>query len=278
MAEVRSSVLDAAASRAAASWKVLGRSTLARRAVIVALLVLIWQGIAAFQDNPILLPTFSQTAGAFLTAVLEDRLLEAAAASLVVLLKGYAIAVGLGLLLVSAAVANTFAREVLHTLAAMFSPLPAIALLPIAMLWFGLGERSLLLVLVYSVIWPFALAALAGFESVPQTQRLVGRNYGLRGLRYVIHILIPGALAPILAGLQVGWAFAWRTLIAAELVFGVTSSEGGLGWFIYRARNELLTDKAFAGLAAVIIIGLVAEAVVFRTIERATVRRWGMQG
>lgn len=278
MAEVRSSVLDAAASRAAASWKVLGRSTLARRAVIVALLVLIWQGIAALQDNPILLPTFSQTAGAFLTAVLEDRLLEAAAASLVVLLKGYAIAVGLGLLLVSAAVANTFAREVLHTLAAMFSPLPAIALLPIAMLWFGLGERSLLLVLVYSVIWPFALAALAGFESVPQTQRLVGRNYGLRGLRYVIHILIPGALAPILAGLQVGWAFAWRTLIAAELVFGVTSSEGGLGWFIYRARNELLTDKAFAGLAAVIIIGLVAEAVVFRTIERATVRRWGMQG
>jgi NitT/TauT family transport system permease protein len=71
--------------------------------------------------------------------------------------------------------------------------------------------------------------------------------------------------------------FAWRTLIAAALVFGVTSSEGGLGWFIYRARNELLTDKAFAGLAAVIVIGLLAGAVVFRTIERATVRRLGMQ-
>jgi NitT/TauT family transport system permease protein len=71
--------------------------------------------------------------------------------------------------------------------------------------------------------------------------------------------------------------FAWRTLIAAELVFGVTSSEGGLGWFIYRARNELFTDKAFAGLAAVIVIGLLMEAVVFRSIERVTVRRWGMQ-
>jgi NitT/TauT family transport system permease protein len=137
-------------------------------------------------------------------ALVQDRPLEAAVASLLVLLKGYFTAVALALLLVSAVVANSFAREVVQTLAAMFSPLPAIALLPIAMLWFGLGEGRLLRVLVYSLIWPFALAALAGFESVPETQRLVGRNYGLRGLRHVVHILIPGALAPILAGLQVG--------------------------------------------------------------------------
>jgi NitT/TauT family transport system permease protein len=262
---------------AARLWKFIAGSTAARRFLILVLFALVWQGVAAYGDNPILFPTFIETASAFWDAVWQDRLLAAAGASLLVLLKGYVFAVALALVMVSAAVANGFAREVLQTLATMFSPLPAIALLPIAMLWFGLGEKSLLLVLVYSVIWPFALAALTGFESVPETQRLVGRNYGLRGLRYVMHILIPGALAPILAGLQVGWAFAWRTLIAAELVFGVTSSEGGLGWFIYRARNELYTDKAFAGLAAVIVIGLTMEAVVFRTIERATVRRWGMQ-
>lgn len=273
----RAAAAEVRMSFAARMWKSIAASTAVRRVVILAAFALLWQGVASYEDNPILFPTFTDTARAFWEALLQDRLLAAAGASLLVLLKGYVISVVLGLLLVSAAVANGFAREVLQTLAAMFSPLPAIALLPIAMLWFGLGERSLLLVLVYSVIWPFALAALAGFESVPETQRLVGRNYGLRGPRYVVHILIPGALAPILAGLQVGWAFAWRTLIAAELVFGVTSSAGGLGWFIYRARNELLTDKAFAGLAAVIVIGLLMEAVVFRTVERATVRRWGMQ-
>ncbi len=75
--------------------------------------------------------------------------------------------------------------------------------------------------------------------------------------------------------MRVGWAFAWRTLIAAELVFGVSSSSGGLGWFIFRARNELFTDRVFAGLATVILIGLLVEAVVFRGLETLTVRRWG---
>lgn len=72
------------------------------------------------------------------------------------------------------------------------------------------------------------------------------------------------------------WAFAWRTLIAAELVFGVSSGAGGLGWYIFQARNELYTDRVFAGLAAVIIIGFVVENTVFRTAENATVNRWGM--
>lgn len=75
-----------------------------------------------------------------------------------------------------------------------------------------------------------------------------------------------------------GAAFAWRTLIAAELVFGTTSGKGGLGWYIFQSRNELFTDKVFAGLAAVIVIGLLFEHIVFDAVERLTVRRWGMQG
>jgi NitT/TauT family transport system permease protein len=106
---------------------------------------------------------------------------------------------------------------------------------------------------------------------------MTGRNYGLGGLRIVLQILIPGALPAILSGLKIGWAFAWRTLIAAELVFGTTSGQGGLGWYIFQSRNELYTDKVFAGLAAVIVIGLLIEHIVFQSIERITVRRWGMQ-
>ena len=154
--------------------------------------------------------------------------------------------------------------------------LPAIALLPLAMLWLGLGEASLLLVMVHAVLWPFALSALTGFEQVPETQRLVGRNYGLKGPAYVALILVPAALPSLLSGLKIAWAFAWRTLIAAELVFGVSSRAGGLGWYVYRNRNELLTDRVFAGLVTVIVIGLLVE-VLFRAVEERTVRRWGMQ-
>jgi NitT/TauT family transport system permease protein len=89
--------------------------------------------------------------------------------------------------------------------------------------------------------------------------------------------LVPAAFPSILSGLKVGWAFAWRTLIAAELVFGTTSGSGGLGWFIYENKNVLDIPAVFAGLFTVIVIGLVVEGLIFRTLERATVRKWGMQ-
>ena len=88
---------------------------------------------------------------------------------------------------------------------------------------------------------------------------------------------MPAALPSILTGVKIGWAFAWRTEIAAELVFGASSGSGGLGWFIFEARNQLDTAAVFAGLTAVVIIGLIVENLFFRLIERHTVRKWGMQ-
>jgi NitT/TauT family transport system permease protein len=105
---------------------------------------------------------------------------------------------------------------------------------------------------------------------------MVGRNYGLHGLSYVGRILIPAAFPASPTGLKIGWAFAWRTLIAAELVFR-SSGSGGLGWFIYENKNQLEIANVFAGLFTVIMIGLLVENVIFRTIEQRTVRRWGMQ-
>jgi NitT/TauT family transport system permease protein len=159
----------------------------------------------------------------------------------------------------------------------MFNPLPAIALLPLALIWFGLGQGSVIFVLVHSVLWAIALNTHSGFRSVSNTLRMVGMNYNLRGLRLVGKILIPAAFPSILTGLKVGWAFAWRTLIAAELVFGVSSGSGGLGWFIFENRNQLETANVFAGLFTVIMIGLFVENVIFAAIERNTVQRWGMQ-
>ena len=175
------------------------------------------------------------------------------------------------------AVSTRIGTDLLSTLTAMFNPLPAIALLPLALLWFGLGIPSLVFVIVHSVLWAVALNTHSGFLAVSETQRMAGQNYGLRGVRYVMNILIPAAFPSILAGLKIGWAFAWRTLIAAELVFGVSSRSGGLGWFIFENRNELETDYVFAGLTTVIIIGLLVESVIFRTVETHTVRKWGMQ-
>ena len=224
-----------------------------------------------------LLPSFSATASAFIDGIASGELIAKSAISIRLLLQGYLLGIGAAFALTALAVSTRFGRDLLGTLTAMFNPLPAIALLPLALLWFGLGQASLLFVLVHAVLWPLALATFAGFQAVPETLRMAGRNYGLRGLRFVLLILVPSALPAILSGLRIAWAFAWRTLIAAELFFGASSGQGGLGWYIFQNRNELYTDKVFAGLASVILIGLLVESLGFHTLERLTVRRWGVQ-
>jgi NitT/TauT family transport system permease protein len=248
-----------------------------RKSVILVVLALLWEGAARYQNNDLLLPTFLQTARAFAEGMASGELLAKARISLAVLLQGYFAGILAAFVLTTAAVSTQLGRDLLSTLTAMFNPLPAIALLPLALLWFGLGQGSLVFVLIHSVLWPLALNTYAGFQGVPETLRMAGRNYGLKGLRYVLQILVPAALPSIVSGLKIGWAFAWRTLIAAELVFGASSGKGGLGWYIFQNRNELYTDRVFAGLALVILIGLLVENLVFHTLERLTVRRWGTQ-
>lgn len=248
-----------------------------RKAVILLWLMLLWEVTGRLVDNDLLVPTFTQTAVAFGQGLASGELLLRAAVSVKVLLQGYALGVVAAFGLTSLAVSTQFGRDLLSTLTSMLNPLPAIALLPLALLWFGLGDNSLIFVLVHSVLWPLALSTYSGFLAVPETLRMAGRNYGLRGVRYIFQILVPAALPSILSGLRLSWAFAWRTLIAAELVFGTTSGQGGLGWYIFQNRNELYTDRVFAGLALVILLGLLVENLLFNTLERVTVRRWGMQ-
>ena len=248
-----------------------------RKAIILVALAALWQAYGLWLGNPLLFPTFTDTLSAFFENIANGVIPARTLVSLETLLIGYGIVIALAAVLTTIAIGSRIGADMLEALTSMFNPLPAIALLPLALIWFGLGKGSIIFVLVHSVLWAIALNTHSGFRSVSNTLRMVGLNYGLRGLKLVRFILIPAAFPAILTGLKVGWAFAWRTLIAAELVFGVSSGAGGLGWFIFENRNQLETANVFAGLFTVIFIGLVVENVVFATIERKTVRRWGMQ-
>jgi len=248
-----------------------------QRLTILVTLIVIWELYARWLNNGLLFPTFTETIRTFSKDIANGVLIDRTMTSLRTLAIGYALGLALATLLTTIAVASTAGTRVLSTLTAMFNPLPAIALLPLALIWFGLGTPSLVFVIIHSVLWAVALNTLIGFRGVPETLRMSGRNVGLKGARYVGLILIPAAFPSILAGLKIGWAFAWRTLVAAELVFGVSARSGGIGWYIFEARNDLDTATVFSGLLAVILIGLVVESVFFRAIEARTVNLWGMQ-
>ena len=252
-------------------------STTVRRTVILVLLALVWEAYARWSNNPLLFPTFTETIEAWWDGINSGVIPQRLAVTLRMLAMGYGIGLALAALFVTVAVSTRIGTDLLSTLTAMFNPLPAIALLPLALLWFGLGPPAIIFVIVNSVLWAVALNTHIGCMAVSMTLRMAGQTFGLKGFRYVVKILMPAAFPAILSGLKIGWAFAWRTLIAAELVFGVSSGSGGLGWYIFENRNLLDTANVFAGLLTVMAVGLFVESLVFRTIERKTVRRWGMQ-
>jgi len=240
-------------------------------------LAAVWEIYARWLSNPLLLPTFLQTIRALASSIMSGQLPRAVVFTLGLLLKGYAAGLLLAGILTALASSSRIVADLLEILTSMFNPLPSIALLPIALIWFGLGDNSIIFVLIHAVLWSAALNTYAGFRGVSSTLRMVGQNYGLSRTGYITRILVPAAFPNILTGMKVGWAFAWRTLIAAELVFGVSSGSGGLGWYIFENKNQLLIANVFAGLLTVIVLGLIVENLIFKTIENATVRRWGMQ-
>lgn len=261
-----------------------------RKFSILVFVVVAWQLYTVIAQVPeLIFPTFSSTVEALVNAFVNEGLLINVWNSLSVLLIGYAIGIAIAAVLVVLGVATRFGADLLTTLTAMLNPLPAIALLPMAMIWFGLGNEAIIFTLLHSIVWPVALNTHAGFQSVSETMRMVGRNYGLRGLPFIYKVLIPAAFPAILTGLRIGWAFAWRTLIAAELVFGGSvmdtsgmlgaegSNAGGLGWIIFQNQMDLRISYVFAGLFTVILVGLIIENGIFRNIEERTVQKWGMQ-
>ncbi len=265
-------------------WEKLVDMDPVRKFSILILLMVVWEAYTQLSGvSELILPKFSSTAAALWAAITGEQLMIMVWNSMKILITGYVIGLVIATVLSTAAIMTRFGSDVLSTLTAMLNPLPAIALLPLALLWFGLGSDSIVFTLLHSVIWPVALNAHTGFMGVSETQRMVGRNYGLRGLTYVVKVLIPAAFPQILMGLKIGWAYAWRTLIAAELVFGGAiadtegTASGGLGWFVFSNQMDMQIPHVFAGLFMVILVGVIVENVIFTNIEIKTIRKWGMQ-
>jgi NitT/TauT family transport system permease protein len=236
----------------------------------------IWEIASRCIDEPLLLPTFTATAEALLDAFKGDGVIFSHInESLIVLLTGFAIGSILAIVVTVLAMTNRSSSQALAALTATFSPLPAVAIFPIALMWLGINAKSMVFVAGFASFFPVSVSVLQGLRSVSETTRFVGMNFGLRGISFVIRILIPASLTFLLSGLRSGFANGFRALIAVEMVIGAASGKGGLGWYLMANKQNLEIPSVYAGIICIMLIGLFFEAF-FHYVEKVTVERWGM--
>ena len=248
-----------------------------RRTLVVLALLAAWQiYVTASGVNPLLFSSPAAVGKALVKGIASGSLISSTATTLRVLLIGMAIGSVIALVLTTLAVWTRVGEDVLIVCSSMLNPLPSIAVLPLAILWFGLNSKALVFVVANAVIWPIAINVNTGFRTIHPTILAVGRNIGLGRWRLIGEVLFPAALPHTISGIKTAWASGWRTTVNAELLFGVAGGSGGLGYFINNIRYYLKIPDVFAGLVTIAVIGLAID-LVFALIERRTVVRWGMK-
>jgi NitT/TauT family transport system permease protein len=166
--------------------------------------------------------------------------------------------------------------DLVQTLVSLAHPLPGVALLPLLILWFGTGERVLIVMIVHSVLWPLAINLKAGMDAMPEIYKQIAQVFSLSRRTRMFEIALPSTLPYLLSGLKTAWARAWRAMIAGEMIFGVLGKQGGLGTYLVLKRAFMDTPGLLSGLLIISLMGILVEDIFFVWVEKRTIRKWGM--
>lgn len=222
----------------------------------------------------IFMPSLESVVVRMVTLTSQGAFLEAALASGRRLVIGFVIAAMIGFTL--GALMGRLAwieRALIRVLMALLAT-PAVAWVPLFMLWFGLGDRATIALIIFASTVPVAINTWSGTKSVDSTIIRAAHSMNTRGPRLFVKVILPAAMAFILAGLRLGVAQAWRALVAGELL---TGTQAGLGVLITRGRTFIDTPTMLAGVLGIALLAYLSERFVFMGIERATIEKWGMQ-
>ncbi len=203
---------------------------------------------------------------------LDGRLWDGISRSMARLAQGYAISVLIGVPLGILLGRVRTLRRALRPLVVGLQALPSICWLPLALLWFGLTETSIIFVVVMGSVLAIAIAVEDGVMNVDPLLLRVSSTYGVRGARFYGGVLLPAALPGIVTGLKLGWSFAWRALMAGELLY----VSGGLGQLLTMGRELMEIPQVMAVMVCIILVGTLIDRVLFQSVETRVRRRWGL--
>lgn len=266
MAEVSSSVARAARSSALGIW--------IRRLVFYAVLLLFWQVIVNLNIWPsYALPGPVDVFNSLANGIVSGQFIQAALVSLQRLALGYVISLVLGTVLGILVGRFSVVEETVGSLILGLQALPSVCWLPLAVLWFGLTEQAIIFVVVMGALFSITLGIESGIKNTPPIYLKAARTLGTRGQALYSQVILPAALPSIISGLKQGWTFAWRSLMAAELLYFSLS----LGNLLNNGRDLNDASQVIAVMLVIIAIGVAIDTLIFSTLERSLRERWGLQ-
>jgi NitT/TauT family transport system permease protein len=243
-----------------------------RRAVFLLALAAAWEAVSRSGLFPAwLVPSPIDVARSLWEGITSGLIPRGILVSLRRLAIGYGISlvggVGLGLGMAR----SQWLKDTLGTLVTGLQSLPSICWLPLALLWFGLSETAILFVVIAGSLFAITVATESGVRNVPPIYLRAARTMGARGTQLWLRVLLPAALPSILSGMRLGWTFAWRSLMAGELLY----ASGGLGQLLQTGRELGDLSRVLAVMVAIVALGLVSEVLVFQRLEVRVRERWG---
>lgn len=249
-------------------------ATTSRRILFYLILLMTWEAIFRLRFWPeFLFPSPSQVLQALIDGFSEQRYVYGMVASLRRILVGYGVSVVAGTCLGLVQARWRLMDETLGSLVLGLQTLPSICWLPLALLWFGLNERAIIFVVIMGSLLSIAIATEHGVKHTPPLLIRAGQTMGAKGLRMYTAVILPAALPSVIEGMKQGWSFAWRSLMAGELLFVSI----GLGQLLSMGRELNDMSQVVAVMLVIIGIGLGMDRLVFARLENSVRRRWGLQ-
>jgi NitT/TauT family transport system permease protein len=247
--------------------------SVARYIVFYAGLLALWTLLAELRIwPPYLFPTPWGVAESLYAGFSDHSFWIAMGVSMRRVLIGYAISVVLGMILGFGVASNKFLEETMGGLLVSLQSLPSICWWPLALLWFGLNQNAIIFVVIMGSLLSVTLAMEDGRKQMPKIYGMAGRNLGARGFQLFWHVLLPASLPFIVSGLKQGWAFAWRSLITAEMLY----LSLGLGQLLMMGRDLNDMSQVIAVMILIIALGYIVDGLIFKTVERRLQHKWGL--
>ncbi|GAB6108079.1 ABC transporter permease [Fusibacter bizertensis] len=231
---------------------------------IFALLIIgIWQFVAEMRVYPeALFPSAITVLDRLGNMLVNEALLGKIFYSLGTVFMTLILSLTLALIMVGLSKKYEFCRNGISLLNGIASPLPGIAVLPIVILWMGISNSALIVIMIHAMVWPLMTTMMLSVDRISNQYGRMIKVFRIDTKVKIVHIYLRGMIPDLLSGVEIAWSRGWRALISIEMIFGIVGSNSGLGWLIYERRMYMDTAGMIAGLIAIALCGIVFERLI----------------